>query len=200
MLTLCIDAETTGVPARGEITSSPSYPHIVELAGLLLDDGREVSSFDLVVKPDDWVIPDEAAAVHGIDQATALRRGVPLALAVAAYTNLRAVADEIAGHNVVFDLGIVGAAIYRLGRNPSHPGPTVVVCTADLGADVCRLPPTEKMIAAGRANQFKRPTLSELYRNLFGEDFDSAHTALADCRAAARCLFELRKLDRTVAP
>jgi DNA polymerase-3 subunit epsilon len=190
---LIFDSETTGVPTRGEVVTSPSYTHVVELAGLLVDEaGRELSSFDFVVRPDGWAIPDVAAAVHGITQEIALARGVPLALAVAAYVNLRAVADELAGHNVSFDIGIVAAAIHRLGRTPTHPGPSRVVCTADLGAPVARLPPTEKMVAAGYG-PYKRPTLSELHAFLFGEVFDGAHTALADCRATARCLAELRK-------
>ncbi len=192
----CIDTETTGVPSRGEVTTSPSYPHIVELAGLLVDDedDREVASFSLVVRPDGWVIPDEAAAVHGITQARALRVGVPLLVAFGAYLNLRAVAEEIAGHNVAFDLGIVSAAIHRMGRNPSRPGPDRVVCTAELGTPICRLPPTERMVEYGYG-PYKKPTLGELHAFLFGEPHVDAHSALADCRATARCLAEIKRRD-----
>jgi len=193
-LCLVFDTETTGVPARGEIVTSPAYPHIVELAALLVDDelGREVASFSLVVRPDGWEISDEAAAVHGITHARALRVGVPLMVALGAYLNLRAVADEVAGHNVAFDLGIVSAAIHRLGRNPSRPGPDRVVCTAELGTPICALPPTERMVAAGYG-PFKKPSLSELHAYLFGEPHENAHSALADCRATARCLAEIRR-------
>jgi DNA polymerase-3 subunit epsilon len=196
-MTLCLvlDSETTGVPARGEIVTSPAYPHIVELAALLVDDevDREVASFSLVVRPDGWEISDEVAAVHGISHTRALRVGVPLQVALGAYLNLRAVADEVAGHNVQFDLGIVSAAIHRLGRNPSRPGPDKVVCTAELGTPICAIPPTDKMVAAGYGANFKKPTLSELHAHLFGEPFENAHSALADCRACARCLFEIRR-------
>lgn len=193
-LVLVIDSETTGIPASGEVVTSPSYPHIVELAGLLIEpDGREVSSFDLIVRPDGWEIPAEAAAVHGITQELALTRGVPLTLAVATYLNLRAVADEIAGHNVAFDLGIIAAAIHRLGRTPTNAGPTIVTCTAELGEPACRLPATARMVEYGHGGKFKKPNLTELYGFLFGEPFAGAHTALADCRAAARCLVELKR-------
>ncbi len=193
-MTLCLvfDSETDGLPARGEVVTSPSYPHIVELVGLLLDDDREVASFSLVVRPDGWEIPDEAAAVHGITQARALMIGVPLSLVLGAYLNLRAVADEIAGHNVAFDLGIVSAAIHRSGRSPSHPGPSLVVCTAELGTPICQLPPTERMVEYGYG-PYKKPTLGELHAHLFGEPFADAHSALADCRATARCLAEIRR-------
>ena len=193
-LTIIIDTETTGIPARNEIVTSPSYPHLVEIAGLLLADGKECSSFNFIVKPEGWVIPEEVAKVHGIFQELALARGVPLALAIAAYVNLRALADEIVGHNVAFDLGIVAAAIHRLGRVPSHPGPSKVSCTSDLGTSLVQLPPTEKMVAAGYG-PYKRPNLGELYQFLFGEELVNAHTALADCRAIARCLNEIRKRE-----
>ena len=156
---MIIDSETTGPPARGEVVTSPAYPHLVELAGLLLDEGgAEAASFSFVVRPDGWEIPAEAAAIHGIDPARARARGVPLVVALAAYTNLRALADEVAGHNVAFDIGMIEAALHRSGRVPSHPGPGRIACTADLGTPLCRLPPTERMVAAGFGGKPKDPT------------------------------------------
>ena len=114
-------------------------------------------------------------------------------VALGAYLNLRAVADEVAGHNVAFDLGIVSAAIHRLGRNPSRPGPDRVTCTAELGTPICAIPATERMVAAGYGANFKKPSLSELHAHLFGEPHAGAHSALADCRACARCLAEIRR-------
>lgn len=193
--TLVVDTETSGIPARGEVVSSPSYPHLVQFAGLLIEDtGVERASYDLIVYPDGWDIPSEAAAVHGIDQALAEGAGVPLRLAVAAFTNLLRRADELVGHNLEFDVGIIRAAMYRVGAPDLRFPPPV--CTADLGTHVVRLPPTERMIAVGRGEQFKRPKLSELYQYLFEEDLKDAHSALADCRATARCLLELRRRAR----
>ena len=37
------------------------------------------------------------------------------------------------------------------------------------------------------------PTLEELHISLFGAAFQSAHNALADARACAKCYFELRR-------
>lgn len=193
MITLVYDTETTGIPARGEVITSPSYPRLVQLAGILLEDDRERASFEVVVYPEE-LIPEEAAAVHGITTEVAQRVGVPLRLAVALYTNLGRRADELVGHNVSFDAGILAAALHRCGAVGVDLGAPRLVCTADLGTPICRLPPTEKMIAAGLGHKFKRPTLTELHQHLFGEPFDGAHGALADCRATARCLFELRRL------
>lgn len=193
---LVVDTETTGIPARGEIISSPSYPHIVEIAGLLVDptNEKELSSFSFVVRPDGWDIPKEATDAHGITNELAAMVGVPLVIAVASYTNLRATADEVVGHNVAFDLGMIAAALHRLNRTPLSAGkPYATVCTAELGTPVAKLPATERMIAAGYGGNFKKPTLTELHQALFGEPFEGAHGALADCRATLRCLLEMRR-------
>lgn len=195
MISFIVDCETTGIPARREVITSPSYPHLVEIAGLLVDDDeKELASFDLIVRPDGWEIPDEAAAVHGISQEKALLYGVPLRVAVAVYTNLLRTADRVAGHNLEYDIGIISAAIYRAGGDPARynvvPNPT---CTAILGEPIAKLPATQRMIDAGFGDKFKKPNLGELYKSLFGEAFANAHTALADCRAAARILFEIER-------
>lgn len=192
-LSLIFDCETTGIPARGEVDTSPSYPHLVQLAGLLVEDGREVATFEVVVAPDGYTIPDEVAAVHGVTTEIARRVGVPLRLAVALYTNLRRRAEELVAHNIEFDLGILRAAMHRTRAGGVDIGSPRIVCTAELGTPVCRLPATERMIAAGFGDRFKKPTLTELHEHLFGEGFVKAHTALGDCRAVARCLAELRQ-------
>jgi len=194
-LVLGVDTETTGLPARGEVITSPSYPYLVEMAAILFDTDteREVAMFSFIIRPDGWTIPSAASEIHGITQEMATARGVPTAVAIAAYTNLRAVSDEIIGHNVEFDLGMIAAQIHRLGRVPAHPGPGAVACTVALGTPICRIPATERMVAAGYGDQFKRPNLSELHQYLFGEPFDGAHSALADVRASLRCLFEIRR-------
>jgi DNA polymerase-3 subunit epsilon len=193
---LVFDVETTGVPARGEIISSPFYPHLVEVAGILIDptNEKERASFSFVVRPDGWEIPEEASKIHGISQEVALTVGVPMAVAMAAFTNLRAAADELAGHNVAFDLQMIQAALHRLGARPAHPGPMVITCTAELGTAIARLPPTDRMIETGYGSKFKKPSLEELYLILFNEVMIGAHGALADCRATARCLLRMRKL------
>jgi len=39
----------------------------------------------------------------------------------------------------------------------------------------------------------KWPTMDELHRILFGESFDDAHDASADCLACMRCFFALKR-------
>lgn len=193
MLSLILDVETTGIPSKGEVITSPFYPRLVELAALLVEAEREIAVAHLVVAPAGFAIPDEAAAIHGISTARAIFIGVPIEVALAVYLNLRARADIIVGHNLEFDVKLVESEVYRLGRAPRHPGPSARYCTAERGTTACALPPTDRMIAAGFGDRYKKPTLSELHLALFGEPFEGAHGALADARAAARCYFELRR-------
>jgi DNA polymerase-3 subunit alpha len=191
---LIFDTETTGLPRRGESVTSPNYPRLVEIAGILIEesDSREIASFALLIRPDGYEIPD--GMVHGITQAQALAAGVPVRVALAVYSNLRRVSSAVAGHNVEFDNGIIASEFYKAGVHiPADIVDRETLCTAELGRPICALPPTERMTAAGYGGQFKMPNLTELHTHLFGEPFDGAHGALADVRAAARCLLELRR-------
>jgi DNA polymerase III subunit epsilon len=193
---LALDTETTGIPPCGMPIDDPSYPRIVEIAAVLINDesAREVALFSFVVRPDGWTIPEEVTKIHGISQVDATAIGVPIAVAIAAYTNLRAVSDELVGHNIAFDIAMVDSEIRRLGIHPRNPGPRILTCTVDLATPLLNLPPTPRMLAAG-IDRPKRPSLGEVHSFLFGEPISGAHSALADARAALRCLLEMRRRD-----
>lgn len=187
MISLVIDTETNGLPPRGARPTDDAVPNLVDLALILAEGAEELAVVNLLVCPDNWTIPD--GMVHGISQARAERLGVSLRLAVAAFTNLAGLADEIVAHNLEFDWLIMAAAMHRVGATRSLLAQRV--CTADLATPVLNLPPTERMLAAG-FDKPKRPSLAELHRYLFNEEIVGAHRALPDARAAHRCLVELR--------
>ena len=65
---LVFDVETTGLPLWNEPSEDPRQPHLVQLAALLVDDDTRqvISTLDVIVRPDGWLIPEDVAAVHGI--------------------------------------------------------------------------------------------------------------------------------------
>jgi len=196
---LCYDTETSGLVHDRLPIEHPSQPNLVQLAMLLLDeDARELAAVSVIIKPNGWVIPDQAANVHGITTELANAVGVPHVLAVAMFTNLRSLADYTVAHNRAFDERVMATAIHRTGKTPAHPGPAQHFCTKDLATLVLNLPPTAKMKAAG-FNKPKPPTLGECYLHLFGETLEGAHSAMVDTRACARVFFRLRK-DAQVIP
>lgn len=197
-MTLCllIDTETTGLVKRELRSDDPAQPHLVELGAILFDaDERKIrSQVSLIVRPDGWTIPDGAAEVHGIDTNTAYRCGLPMDTVIDVFASLVSGAQEIMAYNLPFDRRIMRTAWLRTGRsrdgfdaifdwfgdgmNAMKPGRCVMnACTP-----VVNLPPTEKMLRAG-FNKPKTPNLTEAYRHFFGQPFQGAHGALADCHA-----------------
>jgi DNA polymerase III epsilon subunit-like protein len=184
---LFFDTETTGVPRNYKAPASDlkNWPRLVQIAWLLTDEkAHEVSSAEYIVKPEGFIIPNDAAEIHGITTELALRDGVDLQSVLSAVAANVNKASVLVAHNMQFDEKILGAELLRAGY------PNVVEtknrrCTMQEATNYCRLP---------GPYGFKWPTLQELHLKLFKESFAGAHRALADVRACARCYFELKRL------
>jgi len=70
----------------------------------------------------------------------------------------------IIGHNVKFDVNIIGAELDRLGLDTSITTTPILDTCTEHTATLCQIP-------GGRGGKFKLPTLSELYKNLFDDRF-----------------------------
>jgi len=185
---LFFDTETTGVPRdyQASITDSSNWPRLVQLGWIVTDDhGRVLKKGNHIIKPEGFIIPSGAASVHGITTERALAEG----------ESLRDVLDEfmadldnaymVVGHNVSFDQHIVGAELYRMGYGTCNRIITIQsTCTMEIGTDICKIGPF-------RFGSYKWPKLQELYRTLFGFEFDGAHDAMADITATKQCYFEM---------
>lgn len=190
---LFLDTETSGLPQFGLPHDHPMQPGLVQLGMVLCEeDGRERASLELIVQQT-LPIPRGASDVHGITNEIAKRCGVPLTMAVASYQQFAKLADTLVAHNLPFDERIMATAIHRANRsNGVHNSPPLKrVCTMELAEPVLRLPATDRMKAAGRGGQFKKPSLAECYRYFFHEEIQGAHSALADARACARIYFQV---------
>ena len=183
---LFFDTETTGVPMNYKAPSSDTqnWPRLVQLAWILTDDkGNKIHSENLIVRPDGFEIPTDAAKVHGITTEVAMKDGIPLSEAIDQFIEDLNTAKYIVGHNIEFDKKIVGAEMIRLGlkdimdSKKSH-------CTMQSSIDFCKIP--------GKYG-YKYPKLQELYKKLFGIEFDNAHNATSDIEATEKCFWELRK-------
>lgn len=204
MKPLIYDTETTGFPIFKEPSEGPNQPHIVELAALLYDDsGHLIDKMHRIVRPDGWVIPDEAAEIHKITTERAMDEGVPEHEVIAEFHALQQRADLRAAHNETFDQRIMRIGFKRFGDGR----PTYLVmtqeekdavaeafklrpayCTAKASTKACNLPPTEKMIAKNMRFP-KTPTMAEAYFHYTQEKLEGAHNALVDALACARVYF-----------
>ena len=184
---LIFDTETTGLPGdwNAPLTDVNNWPRCVQIAWQLHDKGGNcISHEDYLVTPDGYTIPYDSEKIHGISTALAKKEGIPLSEVLEKFRLILNQCEFVGGHNVKFDLNIMGAEFLRLGdHNPLDNLPVIDTCTEQT-ASLCQL-------AGGRGGKFKLPTLGELHFHLFNDHFEEAHNATADVEATARCFFEL---------
>ena len=176
---LVLDTETTGV--RGDV-------RLVQLAWQGFNAQRvQISLNNVLIRPEGFVIPPDATAVHGITTEHALRWGVDLADALADLrTEITAVIEPariLVGHNLTYDLRVLEGEYRRL-HLPSPFDGLPRLDTMLTTVELCAIP---RSMGSG----YKWPKLTELYFVLFDEEFP-AHDAGADVAACARCLWELQ--------
>ena len=189
--TLFFDTETTGVPwnYKAPVSNTANWPRLVQLAWIITDnDGHILKRKSVIIQPNGFIIPNDAASVHGITTERAQREGQPLYKVLEEfYTDLN-FAEKVVGHNIDFDQHIVGAEMYRLAMDYDLLMKKTCICTMKSTTDYCAIPNPNTYHGG-----YKWPSLQELYRKLFGCNFDDAHDALADITATKECFFELRK-------
>jgi DNA polymerase III subunit epsilon len=195
-LAVVYDTETTGLPLFKEPSEDPRQPHIVQLAACLvdLDTRRTISTLDVICKPDGWLIPDEVAAIHGITTEHAADVGVPESLAVEMLLEMVGGRLRIA-HNEQFDARIVRIACLRhfeASQADEWKGGKAA-CTALLATPIMKLPPTDRMRAAG-FNKHKTANLREAVQHFTGKPLENAHSALADVRGCMDVWFAIQDL------
>lgn len=186
---LIFDTETTGLPRNynAPVTDLDNWPRMVQVAWQLHDrNGRLLHNASIIVRPEGYTIPFNAVQVHGITTERAQAEGRELAAVLGEFAAAVAKADYVCGHNIDFDINIVGAEFVRAGLPNHFEGRRVIDTKSDETTQFCALP-------GGRGGKFKWPTLTELYSKLFNSTFEEAHNAAFDVQATSRVFFELVK-------
>ena len=184
---LFFDTETTGVPANynAPVSDSANWPRLVQVGWILFDnDKNRIYQVEHIIRPDGFEIPIDASNVHGITTERALLEGQPLIKVLEDFEYSMPVNGVFVGHNISFDMNIMGAEFFRVfGRNPLEGKRTID--TMRSSTNFCEIP--------GNYGKYKWPKRTELYRKLFNKDMGAAHTALQDIENTATCYFELVK-------
>ena len=189
---LVFDTETTGLPKRWDapISDHENWPRCIQIAWQLHDNfGSCIEHKDFIVAPDGFDIPYESEQIHGISTALAIKRGSNINSILAEFNAALVKSKYIIGHNVKFDVNIIGAELDRLGLDTSITALPILDTCTEHTATLCQIP-------GGRGGKFKLPTLSELYTHLFDDSFSQAHNATADVEASARTFFELLRQNK----
>ena len=184
---LIFDTETTGFPKKwnAPITDTNNWPRMVQLAWQVHDiKGKFLFAKNHIIKPEGYTIPDDAVKIHGITTEIALEKGIPLIDALKDFIKDVKKYNLIIGHNISFDISIVGAELIRMGL-PEIISKTPALCTMVESTQFCAIMKNGKV---------KWPTLTELHTKLFGIPFKEAHNAAADVAATTRCFLELIRI------
>lgn len=184
---LFFDTETTGVPRNynAPVTDTNNWPHLVQLGWIVTDEyGNIQKRCSRIIRPEGFIIPAEASAIHGISTDRALREGYDLSSVLRDFYADLSSAGRVIGHNVDFDIHIVGSELYRKGMSYQTLTNKPSTCTMKQSTNYCAIP--------GNYG-YKWPRLEELYRKLFGRSFAGAHDAMSDIQATKECFFELKR-------
>ena len=164
---LIFDTETTGLPKnwKAPVQRLDNWPRLVQLAWILYDEqGKDQLKHSRIIKPEGFTIPHDAARVHGITTARALREGEPLVEVLQEFCgvvnrdNLTLVA-----HNIAFDEKIIGAELLRMNL-ASKFFELPKICTMKSSIDFCNLPNKkypgwENFITSYLIRTFKMPIM-----------------------------------------
>ena len=187
---LIFDTETTGLPKnwKAPVSDTDNWPRCVQIAWQLHDElGNLVEANSFIIKPHGYDIPYESEKIHGISTQLAELEGEKLEIVLKEFNNSISKSKFIIGHNVNFDLNVIGCEFHRLNTLSNIELTDVLDTCTETTATLCKLP-------GGRGGKFKLPTLTELHEFLFSAPFQDAHNATADVEATARCFLELIRI------
>ncbi|MCQ2159700.1 MAG: leucine-rich repeat protein [Bacteroidales bacterium] len=183
---LFFDTETTGLPRdyKAPSTSTNNWPRMVQLSWVSQDkDGKTIKKGNYIIRPEGFSIPTQASDIHGITTSRALREGVSLRQALNEFLEDAKQAKVLVGHNVSFDMKVLGCECVRLFGSDSIRS-MKSIDTMEAATNYCAIP---------GYYGYKWPKLQELHRKLFGYEFDDAHDSSADIAATAKCYWEMKK-------
>ena len=173
---LFFDTETSGKADFKAPATASHQPRLLQLAAILTkDDCEEISTIDILVKPEGWSISPEAVAVHGITNELATEFGLQVKGAVGIFVRLCQAAQTMHAYNKEFDRIIMENEISRIPGMPNPFETGNLECEMVPMTNICKIP--------GRFGQFKWPSLIEAHTFCYGKPFEDAHDALGDVRA-----------------
>lgn len=186
---LFFDTETTGLPKNwnAPVTDLRNWPRLVQLAYLFFDKNQNLlSEGNFIIKPEGFIIPNEASRIHGISTERAYSEGKNLLSVLQNFQNLIEQTEFLVAHNINFDEKIIGAEFLRNNMKNSIASKKKI-CTMQGTTNFCKL---------DGPYGYKWPKLSELHYKLFRTGFEEAHDASVDINTTAKCFWELKKIGK----
>src|SRR5579862_397036 len=132
---IIFDTETTNLTAP-EAAPIDQQPHIVEFAGIKLDDKtlKEISRFEFLCNPR-VPIPPDAVKITGITDAMVFKKP-PFTAFFNPLVEFFFGERYAVAHNCAFDITVMRHELERLGRITAFPWPVVQICTVELTVNI----------------------------------------------------------------
>jgi len=113
---IVIDVETSGKFDFKRSADAPGQPRMAQLAMILIDeDGNVESEHNFYIKPDGWSMDPEAGAVNGLTDEFLEAHGVPVRVALEAYSAMIEAGRFVVAFNAQFDCKQLRGEMRRAG-------------------------------------------------------------------------------------
>jgi DNA polymerase III epsilon subunit-like protein len=186
-----IDTETSGLPKYKDAEGRPvpadaeGQPRLAELAMIFLDENlqfeREVA---LYVRPDNWAMDNEAAAINGLTTDFLNEHGREISEALSEYRNAINDGRIVVAFGAQFDCKILRGELRRAGLDDMF----------NKTQNTCLMRSCHGLGIIKANGKKGWPGLSDCCTH-FGIEQDAKHTGLGDARAATAILLKLIELD-----
>ena len=190
---IAFDFETSGLPTgrrnvkvtQDTLTNYDTCRAVSLSAARFSHRGRLLDTFDVIIRPSDFMISQKSIEIHGITHERAVSEGIPFTEAFVKFMSfIGPRTSTMVAHNAQFDVSVLQSEMLRHEIHMGLIEDLNFVCTLKLYQD-----------------RFLKPIrLGLLYKNIFGEDFENAHNSLADCIACGRVYPYLLGHTRTLKP
>jgi len=187
---IVLDIETTGLPKKvSGIYSNPTdlslydSSRIVELGYYIIDKNNvKIKEVEYLIKPKNFVIPDDVVKVHGISQEIAMTKGISIKYVIAIlYLDLiKYDCTTFIAHNVEFDKNIILSECYRINYHP-------IIDKLKSMSNFCTMKDNKIF------NKWLK--LGHLYEELFNKPIIVNHRSLSDVDVCYKCYCELMKKE-----
>lgn len=189
---IAFDFETSGLPtgrrnsdAREHLSNYDTCRAVSLSAARFSSRGRLMDTFDAIVYPDNFEIGEKSIEIHGITKEKAMRDGRPfndVFLDFIKFIGSRT--KTMVAHNLNFDLNVLRSEMIRHNLNMELIDDINFGCTLQLYKE----------------RFLKSIKLVDLYKDIFGEEFQNAHNSLADSIACGRVYPHLIGHERKLKP
>ena len=185
---IVFDVETTGLPKNNNISPKQykKWPYIVQFSWIYVDSKYNKEEKSFIIKPNNYVIPQESINIHRITNKLANSSGIDIKEVIHYFITDCKKTNMLVAHNAQFDVYVILAACYRNNIPTAFIRNKRIICTMKCTTNICKI--------KGRYGKYKYPRLEELYTFLFGKVPNvKLHNALEDARITQICYEKLTR-------